>query len=291
MNEKVFSLPVVEQISPYISQRQLDNLPVVVVSHPKVRAAVALQGAHLLAWQPSGEQPVIWLSNNTALTDGVAIRGGVPICWPWFGPTAQPSHGFARILPWTLTAHDENDNGVMLTFTLKDSDETRKYWPHAFTLIARFKLGVECEMELESHGDYQAAAALHTYFQIGDISQIKISGLGEKYIDKVLKINDATQSGDLVFNGQTDRVYTQPEPYSLIRDAALKRTIEIHHHHQSDVVAWNPGPELSCSMQDMPNDGYKTMVCVETARVSQPLVAADEAPARLAMTIRSRKNA
>ncbi|CAM3475304.1 MULTISPECIES: D-hexose-6-phosphate mutarotase [Yersinia] len=291
MNEKVFSLPVVEQISPYISQRQLDNLPVVVVSHPKVRAAVALQGAHLLAWQPSGEQPVIWLSNNTAFTDGVAIRGGVPICWPWFGPTAQPSHGFARILPWTLTAHDENDNGVMLTFTLKDSDETRKYWPHAFTLIARFKLGVECEMELESHGDYQAAAALHTYFQIGDISQIKISGLGEKYIDKVLKINDAAQSGDLVFNGQTDRVYTQPEPYSLIKDPALKRTIEIHHHHQSDVVAWNPGPELSCSMQDMPNDGYKTMVCVETARVSQPMVAADEAPARLAMTIRSRKNA
>ncbi|ANI29138.1 glucose-6-phosphate 1-epimerase [Yersinia entomophaga] len=291
MNEKVFSLPVVEQISPYISQRQLDNLPVVVVSHPKVRAAVALQGAHLLAWQPSGEQPVIWLSNNTAFTDGVAIRGGVPICWPWFGPTAQPSHGFARILPWTLTAHDENDNGVMLTFTLKDSDETRKYWPHAFTLIARFKLGVECEMELESHGDYQAAAALHTYFQIGDISQIKISGLGEKYIDKVLKINDAAQSGDLVFNGQTDRVYTQPEPYSLIKDPALKRTIEIHHHHQSDVVAWNPGPELSCSMQDMPNDGYKTMFCVETARVSQPMVAADEAPARLAMTIRSRKNA
>ncbi|EKN4206627.1 D-hexose-6-phosphate mutarotase [Yersinia ruckeri] len=291
MNEKVFALPVVEQISPYISQRQLDDLPVVVVSHPKVKAAIALQGAHLLAWQPGSEQPIIWLSNNTPFKAGIAIRGGIPICWPWFGPTAQPSHGFARILPWTLSAHDENDNGVMLTFTLKDSDESRQYWPHAFTLIARFKLGEECGMELESHGDYQAAAALHTYFQIGDISQIKISGLGEKYIDKVLKVSDATQTGDLVFNGQTDRVYTQPQACSLIKDAALQRTIEVHHRHQSDVVAWNPGSELSCSMVDMPNDGYKTMVCVETARVSKPLVAAIDAPAHLSMTLRSHKNA
>lgn len=106
----------------------------------------------------------------------------------------------------------------------------------------------------------------------------------------MLKVADVTQQGDLVFNGQTDRVYTQPEAYSLIKDAALKRTIEVHHHHQSDVVAWNPGAELSCSMVDMPNDGYKTMVCVETARVNKPLVAAPDAPARLAMTIRSRKN-
>ncbi|CNB33828.1 D-hexose-6-phosphate mutarotase [Yersinia enterocolitica] len=291
MNEKVFTLPVVEQISPYISQRQLDELPIVVVSHPKVRAAVSLQGAHLLTFQPSGEQPIIWLSNNTPFKDGVAIRGGVPICWPWFGPSAQPSHGFARLLPWKLSAHDENENGVILTFTLEDSDASRQFWPHPFTLIARFKLGEECEMELESHGDYEAVAALHTYFQIGDISQIKISGLGEKYLDKVLKIADATQQGDLVFNGQTDRIYTHPEAYSLIKDAALKRTIEVHHHHQSDVVAWNPGAELSSSMVDMPNDGYKTMVCVETARVNKPLVAKQDSPARLAMTIRSRKNA
>ncbi|CVB84476.1 Putative glucose-6-phosphate 1-epimerase [Serratia marcescens] len=126
MNEKIFTLPVSEQISPYISQRQLDELGVVVVSHPKVRAAVALQGAHLLAWQPSGEQPVIWLSNNTPFAKGKAIRGGVPICWPWFGPVAQPSHGFARNQPWSLTAHDEDDNGVILTFTLKDNEQTRK---------------------------------------------------------------------------------------------------------------------------------------------------------------------
>ncbi|MEY4475351.1 MAG: hypothetical protein RL248_1118 [Pseudomonadota bacterium] len=291
MNEKVFTLPIVEQISPCISQRQLDELPIVVVSHPKFRAAISLQGAHLLTYQPSGEQPIIWLSNNTPFNIGVAIRGGVPICWPWFGSTAKPSHGFARILPWKLSDHDEHENGVILAFTLKDSEVSRKLWPHAFTLIARFKLGDECEIELESHGEYQAKAALHTYVQIGDISQIKVSGLGEKYVDKVLNIADATQQRELMFNGQTDRIYTHPEAYSVIKDAALKRTIEVHHHHQSDVVVWNPGAELSCSMADMPNNGYKTMVCVETARISEPLVATADTAAHLAMSIRCCKNA
>ncbi|WP_099064228.1 D-hexose-6-phosphate mutarotase [Serratia sp. BW106] len=291
MNEKIFTLPVTEQITPYISQRQLDELPVVVVSHPKVRAVISLQGAHLLAWQPAGEKPVIWLSNNTPFKTGNAIRGGVPICWPWFGPVAKPSHGFARNQAWSLTAHDEDDNGVILTFTLKDNEQTRSLWPHAFTLIARFKLGEECEIELESHGDYQATAALHTYFQIGDIAQVKVAGLGEPYIDKVAAGAQASQVGDVTFVGQTDRVYTQPDAFSLIKDASLQRTIEVHHHHMSDVIAWNPGVELSCSMADMPNDGYKTMVCVETGRISKPLVAAGEQPARLAVTFRVRNNA
>ncbi|MGL6018995.1 MAG: D-hexose-6-phosphate mutarotase [Gibbsiella quercinecans] len=291
MNEKIFTLPVTEQISPYISQRQLDELPLIVISHPKVRAAVALQGAHLLAWQPSGEAPVIWLSKNTPFKQGNAIRGGVPICWPWFGPAGKPSHGFARNQPWSLTAHDENDDGVILTFTLKDNEQTRKLWPHAFTLLARFKLGEECEIELEAHGDFQTTAALHSYFQIGDIDTVTVAGLGEHYIDKVLNGAEAQHAGELAFNGQTDRIYTQPASYSLIKDPTLQRTLEVHHHHMSDVIAWNPGVELSCSMADMANDGYKTMVCVETGRISKPMIATATQPARLAVTLRSRKQA
>jgi len=288
--EKIFTLPVTEQITPFISQRQLDELPVVVVSHPKVRAAITLQGAHLLAWQPDGDEPVIWLSDNTPFKEGIAIRGGVPICWPWFGTAGTPSHGFARNQPWDLTAHDEDENGVILTFTLQDNAQTRAQWPHAFTLIARFKLGEECEIELESHGNYQATAALHTYFEIGDITRVSVAGLGEHYIDKVSHITEARQVGDLVFVGQTDRVYTQPTTCSLINDPVLQRTIEVNHQHMSDVIAWNPGAELSAKMVDMPDEGYKTMVCVETGRVSKPLVATAEQPARLAVTFRSRKN-
>lgn len=290
MNERIFTLPVTEQITPFISQRQLDELPVVVISHPKVRAAITLQGAHLLAWQPKDDKPVLWLSNNTPFKTGTAIRGGVPICWPWFGPAGTPSHGFARNQSWQFTAHDEDDNGVNLTFTLKDNEQTRQLWPHAFTLIARFKLGEECEIELESQGDYQATAALHTYFQIGDISNINIAGLGENYIDKVLKGIEAQQTGELTFNGQTDRIYTAATPCSLIKDPLLQRTIEVSHQHMSDVIAWNPGSELSHSMADMPDDGFKTMVCVETGRVTQPLVATEQQPALLAVKIRSLRN-
>ncbi|VXC84743.1 conserved hypothetical protein [Enterobacterales bacterium 8AC] len=288
--EKIFTLPVTEQITPFISQRQLDELPVVVVTHPKVRAAISLQGAHLLAWQPEGDRPVIWLSENTPFKQGIAIRGGVPICWPWFGTAGTPSHGFARNQPWCLTAHDEDENGVNLTFTLQDSVQTRAHWPHAFTLIARFKLGEECEIELESQGDYQATAALHTYFEIGDITRISVAGLGEHYIDKVAHVADARQAGELVFVGQTDRVYTQPTTRSLIKDPALQRAIEVNHHDMSDVIAWNPGAALSASMADMTDEGYKTMVCVETGRVTKPLLATGEQPARLAVTFRSRQS-
>lgn len=116
MINKIFALPVNETISPVISRRQLDDLELIVIDHPQVKASVALQGAHLLSWKPAGEEEVLWLSNNTPFKQGVALRGGVPICWPWFGPSAQqglPSHGFARNLPWTLEGHDEDDSGVM----------------------------------------------------------------------------------------------------------------------------------------------------------------------------------
>lgn len=289
MQDTLYSLPVVNQITPYLSQRQMGDLPIVVVSHPKVRAAIALQGAHLLSWQPSGQQPVIWLSDKTPFAAGKAIRGGVPICWPWFGPAGEPAHGFARNQPWTLTAHDENEDAVMLTFTLESNAQTKKLWPHDFTLLARFRIAEHCEIELEAWGDYQATAALHTYFQIADIAQVEVSGLGNSFIDKV----NANTVGSLADGKQTypdrvDRIHTAAEDCSVIDDIAGKRQIEVYHHYQSDVVTWNPGPELSCSMADMPNEGYKTMVCVETARINKPMKSAGESPARLGTTLRVR---
>lgn len=290
MNEKIFSLPVINQITPYISQRKIGDLPVVVIVHPKVRAAVTLQGAHLIAWQPNGEKPVIWLSEKTAWATGKAIRGGVPICWPWFGPAGEPAHGFARSQPWTLSAHDENDESVMLTLVLESNEQTKKLWPHDFTLFARFRFSDRCEIELEAHGEYEATAALHSYFSVEDIAGVEVSGLGTRYIDKVNNgVAGTSDSGKQTYTDRIDRIYTQPEDCSVVTDKAGHRTLEIYHHYQSDVVTWNPGPELSCSMGDMANEGYKTMVCVETAHVSSPMKSAGESPSRLAATFRVRK--
>ncbi|MDU4127101.1 D-hexose-6-phosphate mutarotase [Pantoea sp.] len=289
MQDKLFSLPVVTQISPYLSQRQVGELPAIIVSHPKVRAALTLQGAHLIAWQPSGEQSVLWLSDKSQFAAGKAIRGGVPICWPWFGPAGEPAHGFARNQPWTLSAHDENEDGVMLTLVLESNAQTLKLWPHEFTLIARFRLGQHCEIELEAHGDFEATAALHSYFTVSDISGVEVSGLGNSYIDKVNQGEIGSSDGKQRYPGRIDRIFTAAEDCSVINDPAAQRQIEVYHHHHSDVVTWNPGVELSCSMADMPNEGYKTMVCVETARINKPLRSAGEKPARLATTFRLKK--
>ncbi|WP_034915230.1 D-hexose-6-phosphate mutarotase [Erwinia sp. 9145] len=290
MNEKLFSLPVIEQITPYISQRLVGELPVITIVHPKVRAAVTLQGAQLIDWQPAGEAPVIWLSEKTAFANGKAIRGGVPICWPWFGPAGEPAHGFARNLPWTLSAHDENEESVVLTFVLESSEQTKKLWPHDFTLLARYRFSDRCEIELEAHGEFEATAALHSYFAVADIAGVEVSGLGKHYIDKVNGgVEGASENGKQTYPDRVDRIHTQPEDCSVIVDTAGRRTLEIYHHYHSDVVTWNPGPALSCSMGDMPNEGYKTMVCVETAHVSTPMISAAEAPSRLATTFRIRK--
>lgn len=290
MNEKVFTFPVTAQLTPYISQRQIGELPIITIVHPKVRAAVALQGAQLIAWQPAGEKPVIWLSDKTTWTPGKAIRGGVPICWPWFGPAGEPAHGFARNLPWELSAHDENDDSVMLTMVLESNAQTKKFWPHDFTLFARFRFAERCEIELEAHGDFEATAALHSYFSVADIADVEVSGLGNSFIDKVNNSSEgASLSGKQTYSGRVDRIYTHPEDCSLINDRAGERVIEVYHHYHSDVVTWNPGAELSCSMADMPNEGYKTMVCVETAHISTPQRSAGESPSRLATTIRVRK--
>lgn len=290
MINKIFALPVIEQLTPVLSRRQLDDLELIVVDHPQVKASFALQGAHLLSWKPAGEEEVLWLSDNTPFKNGVALRGGVPICWPWFGPAAQqglPSHGFARNLPWTLKGHDEDDNGAVLTFELKSSDATRQYWPHDFTLLARFKLGKTCEIELEAHGEFETTSALHTYFNVGDIAAVKVSGLGERYIDKVNNAEEGVLSnGVQTFPDRTDRVYLNAETCSVIHDDALNRNIDVIHHHNSNVVGWNPGPALSVSMGDMPDDGYKTFVCVESCCAVEPQKASEEKPSRLAQTIR-----
>ncbi|KDE37128.1 D-hexose-6-phosphate mutarotase [Kosakonia sp. H7A] len=290
MITKIFALPVLEKITPTLTRRKMDELDVLVVEHPQVKAAFTLQGAHLLSWKPQSEQEVLWLSGNTPFKDGVAIRGGIPVCWPWFGPAKQqglPAHGFARNLPWTLKAHNEDASGVVLTFELQSSDASRKFWPHDFTLYARYKLGATCEIELEAHGEFETTSALHTYFNVGDIAAVKVSGLGDRFIDKV---NDAKEDvladGVQTFPDRTDRVYLNAEGCSLIHDAALNRTIEVTHSHNANVVAWNPGPALSVSMADMPDDGYKTFVCVESVNATVAQKATAEKPSRLAQSIR-----
>ncbi|WP_067487769.1 D-hexose-6-phosphate mutarotase [Actinomadura hibisca] len=275
MTEDVFALPVIDRPTPSISLRRLGDLPLVVVEHPQARAAVTLQGAQLIAWQPAGERPVLWLSGLSAFREGKAVRGGVPICWPWFGGAGSPSHGFARTSAWTLDAHHEDEDAAFLTLSLASSPQTRELWPHDFTLTARFKLGRQCEIDLEAEADHTSTGALHSYFTVGAADGVTVSGLGDHYFDKVLD-TEGEQDGDLTFPGRIDRVYTRPADTSLIHDPVLDRVIEVRHRDAGDAVAWNPGPELSRTMADVPDEGHTGFVCVETARISRPLEGAKD---------------
>ena len=156
----------------------------------------------------------------------------------------------------------------MLTFELQSSDETRKYWPH-FHAVRASSWVKTCEIELEAHGEFETTSALHTYFNVGDITAVKGSGLGDRYVDKVLNAEEGVlKDGIQTFPDRTDRVYLNAEACSVIHDDVLQRNIDVIHRHHGNVVAWNPGPALSVSMGDMPDDGYKTFVCVETCCVT-----------------------
>ncbi|WP_029686822.1 D-hexose-6-phosphate mutarotase [Tatumella saanichensis] len=286
MQDSLYKLPVTRQLSPCLSIRQKDELPLLVINHPRLRAVIALQGAQLISWQPAGQKPVIWLSDNSFFQNGTAIRGGVPVCWPWFGGQGKPSHGFARTLPWTLMAHDESPQGVMLTFELKSSPQTLRLWPHEFSLIARFRLGEHCEIELEAHGKHTSTGALHSYFEVEDIAGVSVNGLGSAYTDKVLNDALGELQGPQTYPGRVDRIFTDAANLNVIDDSVGQRHIEVSHQYKSDVVTWNPGPELSSSMEDMAANGYRTMVCVETARINRLLVSKAEAPAKMGVIIR-----
>ena len=139
---------------------------------------------------------------------------------------------------------------------------------------------------MEAHGEFETTSALHTYFNVGDISAVKVSGLGDTFIDKVDNAKEGKLSdGVQTFPDRTDRVYLHPEACCVIHDGALNRGIEVVHHHHSDVVGWNPGPELFVSIADVTYDGFNTFVCAESVCVSTPPHASAAIPSRLGHTI------
>lgn len=257
-------------ISKTIKQISYDEHSLLVIKHPQCNAAISLQGAHLLYWQPTTEQiPAIWLSDKTLFKKAISIRGGIPICWPWFSNAGTPSHGFARIVDWQLTSVNESDDGVELVLSLTNNEQTQQYWPHTFNLTIKLHIGKICKVELACSGNFEATSALHTYFGISDIADITVTGLGQTYHEKLPSPNEPKVIGQMTFNQEVDRIYKEPESVTLIKDT--NRTIQITHHNNSDVVVWNPWVERSKAIADLADDSYHNFVCVETCRINKPI--------------------
>lgn len=258
------------------------GVDVVEVSNTLATAAIALQGAHVMTYAPRHEAPVIWLSPAAKLAPGKSIRGGVPICWPWFGPHATnpqfPGHGFARTVPWEILKTEAlADGATRLTFRLIESDATRVPWPHPSELTCQITVGTTLDIDLVTRNTgptpITVGAALHTYFHVSDIRQVKIRGLeGCPYLDKVEGGQRRQQAGPVTIGAEVDRIYLDSVADCLIEDPGLKRRIRIAKRNSRATVVWNPWREKAAKMGDLGDDGYLRMVCVESANAADDVV-------------------
>ena len=253
------------------------------ITTPACTAELYLQGAHLTQWQPTGHKPVLFLSDRSAFTPGKAIRGGVPLIFPWFGPrtaapeaprTDGPSHGFARTADWTLAFAALAGDDLHLTLTLSPNDTTRALGYDHFQLAYELTLGTELRLQLavanQSATPLHFEEAFHSYFSVGDAQQISLIGLSDTdYLDKTDDLKPKHQSDTLLkLTGETDRPYLNTVTTINLDDPVLKRRITVCKANSKSTVIWNPWAELTAKLPDMDPSGWLTMICIETANVA-----------------------
>ena len=264
-------MPGVERVAEH-------GLAAVRVTTESASGLVYLQGAHLSAWRPAGHGPVIWMSPNAVYAPGKALRGGVPICFPWFGAHAEhkqyPAHGFARTRDFTYSGARLDAQGrTELEFVLESDTQTLALFPHAFTARMRIAfghtLGLEFSVKNCGMQPFSFEEALHSYFAVADVTQTTVLGLqGAKYADKVRDMAVFTESAaELRFSAETDRVYESPATCT-IEDPGTKRSIRIEKSHSEATVVWNPWSEKAAQMSDLGKEAWPGMVCVESANVA-----------------------
>jgi len=268
------------------------ELPVAAVENEAASAVIALQGAQLIRWAPRGEHAVIWLSEAARLAPGKSIRGGVPVCWPWFGPhhteANYPAHGYARTVSWeVLSTEALGAAQTRLLFRLVESDATRAWWPHDTPLECSITVGQALELELLTRNagnePVTIGEALHTYFEVGDVSQVQVLGLEDgEYLDKVDGLRRKTQQGPVSIAGEVDRVYVNSSSPCVISDPVLGRRILIEKRGSESTVVWNPWVEKAEKMGDLGEQGYRHMLCVESGNAADNvLTVAPDAEHRL----------
>ncbi|MDO6579808.1 D-hexose-6-phosphate mutarotase [Photobacterium sp. 2_MG-2023] len=269
-------LPTSTVLSEHISLCRLDGVDIIRILHPECQAAISLFGGHLLSFQPQGHEDLIWMSEAADFSGKSALRGGIPVCWPWFGKVASPSHGFARSSVWELESFNDQQSHVTVTLTLHDSPKSRAIWPYRFHNRLHFEFDKTLKVQLTSTNTDQRpwlmSGALHTYLAVGDIMQTKLSGLGNEYLDGLANQQRLPTNGVLQFDDAVDRVYCRAEDTIYLEDPALFRRLRMHNHGHDSAVVWNPWQSGAAGMADMTPDGYTTMLCVESALAGQGIV-------------------
>ncbi len=256
----------------------------VVVTTPIAEAEIYLNGAHVTHFKPaSSKAPVLFLSTESKFTAGKAIRGGVPICFPWFGPLeghdTAPSHGFARTSEWTLLSTESvADGSVVVRLGLAGTGSESKVWPHAFRAVYTVTVGAELKLgfKVEHVGGepFLFEEALHSYFVVGDIKTVSVTGLAAtEFIDKTLAGKHLTEGGNPIrIESETDRVYVDTDAACEILDPVLQRMVRIKKKHSGSTVVWNPWIAKSKALPDLGDDEWPGFLCIESANIGPSAV-------------------
>lgn len=253
------------------------GLPKVRITSPEAAGEMYLHGAHVTSWKPEGAEEVLFLSSRSKFADGRAIRGGVPICFPWFGGKVDdpkaPAHGLVRTKAWRLESIARVGGAVTVSMFTESNQDTKMWWPAEFRLVHRATFGSELSLELEVTNTGRTALrfeeALHTYHRVGNIEDTRVRGLdGVQYFDKTDSNRKKMQQGEIAIASETDSVYLNTADAVELEDPVLRRRTRIMKENSRTTVVWNPWVEKARSFSDFAEDEWMRMICIEASNVS-----------------------
>jgi glucose-6-phosphate 1-epimerase len=254
------------------------GLPNVRITCPAARGEMYLHGAHVTSWKPSGEEEVLFVSRKSRWEDGRAIRGGVPICFPWFGDKAGDrdagAHGFVRAKAWQLEAIVQAGDAVAVSMFTESDASTKRWWPADFRLVHRATFGSELSQELlvtnTGAKPLRFEEALHTYYRVGQIETARLQGLdAAQYRDKTDGNQEKMQHGKIVLASETDSIYLNTRQAVELEDPGLHRCSRISKENSLTTVVWNPWVTKAQAMSDLGDDEWTQMICIEVCNVSE----------------------
>ena len=235
-----------------------------------------LHGAHVTSWRPAGKEEVLFLSTRSQWQEGHAIRGGIPICFPWFRAKADdphaPAHGFARTRPWQLDSIVENDARVTLTMSIESDEQTRRWWPAQFRLVHRATFASELTLELVCTNigptPLRFEEALHTYNRVGDVADVSLQGLDRShFLDNTDSNKKKTQLGPVTIVAQTDNAFVNTRNSVDLLDPKMRRQIRLQKANSNTTVVWNPWQEGARGLRDLGDGEWKQFLCVEASNI------------------------
>jgi glucose-6-phosphate 1-epimerase len=252
------------------------GLAMIRMSTEAATAEIYLHGAQVTSWRPAGADEVLFVSQQSLFVDGKAIRGGIPICFPWFRGKADnakaPAHGVVRTKEWELTGIAQEGDAVTATFATESDEASRKWWPHEFRAEYRVRVGKELGLALTVVNTGGVAMrfeeALHTYHRVGDAEQVRVTGLnGTEYLDNMDGNREKRQAGDVVFRAQMDNAYLDTMEALEVVDPVLRRRIRTEKANSRTTVAWNPWREGAKALADLDDEEWREFACVEASNI------------------------